>query len=145
MGQQVKIKKIRKRNGTEQAFDINKVKNAIMKANNSVDEQFRLNEPTFNSVINTLIGILNRYTVIDVETVQDFVEKTLMKYNCYEVAKSYVLYRDERRKNKLLTDEEEEIVSVCNPYHHNTFRFRAKFLARPLLRAWLRPWALHSV
>ena len=114
MGQQVKIKKIRKRNGTEQAFDINKVKNAIMKANNSVDEKFRLNEPTFNSVINTLIGILNRYTVIDVETVQDFVEKTLMKYNCYEVAKSYVLYRDERRKNKLLTDEEEKILAVCN-------------------------------
>ncbi len=119
MGQQVKIKKIRKRNGTEQAFDINKVKNAIMKANNSVDEQYRLNEPTFNSVINTLIGILNRYSVIDVETVQDFVEKTLMKYNCYEVAKSYVLYRDERRKNKLLTDEEEEIVSVCSTTNEN--------------------------
>lgn len=114
MGQQVKIKKIRKRNGTEQAFDINKVKNAITKANNSVDEQFRLNEPTFNSVINTLIGILNRYSVIDVETVQDFVEKTLMKYNCYEVAKSYVLYREERKKNKVLTDGEEKVVAVCN-------------------------------
>jgi len=114
MGQQVKTKKIRKRNGSEQAFDINKVKNAIKKANDSVEEEYRLNEPTFNSVINTLIGILNRYSVIDVETVQDFVEKTLMKYNCYHVAKSYVLYREERKKSKLLNDDEEKIVSICN-------------------------------
>lgn len=152
MGQQIKIKKIRKRNGTEQAFDINKVKNAILKANNSVEEQFRLNEPTFNSVINTLIGILNRYSVIDVETVQDFVEKTLMKYNCYAVAKSYVLYRDERKKRKLLDDDEEKIVSICHttnedvsgdnankrPTQNNTMRdyiagVKCKSIARKIL------------
>ena len=111
---QIKTQKIRKRNGTEQAFDIDKVKNAIKKANMSVEEQYRLNEPTFNSVIKTLIGIFNRYSVIDVETVQDFVEKALMKYNCYEVAKSYVLYRDERKKRKLLTEDEEKIVAICH-------------------------------
>lgn len=111
---QIKIQKIRKRNGAEQAFDINKVKNAIKKANMSVEEQYRLNEPTFNSVIKTLIGIFNRYSIIDVETVQDFVEKALMKYNCYEVAKSYVLYRDERKKRKLLTEDEEKIVAICH-------------------------------
>lgn len=109
----IKIQKIRKRDGSEQAFDIEKIKTAISKANASVDEQYRLNTPTFNSVINSLIGILNQFPIVDVETVQDFVEQTLMKYNCYEVAKSYVLYRDGRKRNKILTEEEEKIMSIC--------------------------------
>lgn len=117
--EQVKIKKIRKRNGTEQSFNIDKIRNAIQKANYSVPEEYRLNIPTFNSVVNTVIGMVNRYNVIDVETVQDFVEKALMKYNCYEVAKSYVLYRDSRKKNKILSDEDEEIVSICNASNEN--------------------------
>lgn len=35
-------------------------------------------------------------SVITVETVQDEVEKNLIKYNKYEVAKAYILYREKR-------------------------------------------------
>ena len=148
----IKTQKIRKRDGSEQPFNIEKIKVAITKANNSVEKQYQLNAPTFNSVINSLIGILNQFSIVDVETVQDFVEKTLMKYNCYEVAKSYVLYRDGRKRVKILSEEEEKIMAICSekneevcgdnankrPTQNNTMRdyiagVKCKTIARKIL------------
>lgn len=37
---------------------------------------------------------------IDVEYIQDIVEKTLMKYEKFEVAKAYILYRQEHKKQR---------------------------------------------
>ena len=37
-----------------------------------------------------------------------------MKHNCYDVAKSYVLYRDTHKKNKKFSPDEEKIIAVCN-------------------------------
>ena len=106
--------KIRKRNGQEQDFDQNKIKNAVAKANNSVDKELRLTEEKIDKVVKTTLDFLKGYSTVDVETIQDFVEKALMKHNCYDVAKSYVLYRDTHKKNKKFSLDEEKIISVCN-------------------------------
>ena len=44
----------------------------------------------------------------------DAVEKALMKHNHYEVAKSYVIYRDEHLKNKKYTPDEEKALAICS-------------------------------
>ena len=107
--------KIRKRNGQEQDFDVNKIRNAISKANKSVEEKLLLDEEKVEKVVETTLKFLKGYSTVDVETIQDFVEKSLMKHNCYDVAKSYVLYRDTHKRNrKRFTEDEEKIISICN-------------------------------
>lgn len=106
--------KIRKRNGQEQDFDENKIRNAINKANKSVDEKSQLDEEKIEKVVETTLKFLKGYSTVDVETIQDFVEKALMKHNCYDVAKAYVLYRDTHKRNKKFTEDEEKIISICN-------------------------------
>ena len=71
--------KIIKRNGAEVAFDIEKIVNAICKANNEVSEENRLSEKQIQTIaekVKALCGDLNR--AVNVEEVQDFVENQIM-------------------------------------------------------------------
>lgn len=106
--------KIRKRNGQEQDFDESKILNAITKANKSVEKEQQLSEDKIKKVMESTLNFLKGYSTVDVETIQDFVEKALMKHNCYDVAKSYVLYRDLHKRNKKFSEDEEKIISICN-------------------------------
>ena len=92
-----------KRDGTRVLFDPNKIVNAINKAMISVDGSLYETE-TAEEIAN----IIGRHTEdMTVEYIQDCVEKELMKSERPDVAKAYILYRDERsqvrdRKSKLI-------------------------------------------
>lgn len=108
------VEKVIKVNDSEQDFDIEKIRNAIIKANNSVSESSRMDDTAIEKVVSTVMKKLEGFTIISVEDIHDFVEQSLVRHNKYEVAKSYILYREEKRKNKKYTPHEEKCLSVIN-------------------------------
>lgn len=106
--------KVRKRNGNEEDFSLAKILNAVKKANNSVEKEKRMDDEKINQIVDFVQKKIKNFSTVDVETIQDFVEKALMNKNCYDIAKAYVLYRNERKNNRLYTDDEMKIISICN-------------------------------
>lgn len=94
---------IKKRDGTFVPFDNKKIENAILKAELS-DEKIE-NIDLLLQKITTDITEEN----MSVEDVQDIVEKTLMSFGYYKIAKNYILYREFRTRER---EKLEEIVSV---------------------------------
>ena len=93
-----------KRDGTRVLFDPNKIVKAINKAMISVDGA--LYETDTAEEIANLIS--NQNKDMSVEYIQDLVEQYLMKSERPDVAKAYILYRDQRtkartRNSKLIT------------------------------------------
>lgn len=86
-----------KRDGTRAVFDPNKIINAINKAMISVDGA--LYETDTAEEIADLIG--SRGKDMSVEFIQDLVENYLMKSERPDVAKAYILYREQRSKERI--------------------------------------------
>ena len=111
--------KVRKIDGREQDFDIEKIKNAVRKANNSLEKDKRISEEKINQIAEIVKNKLKNYSTVDVDTIHDTVEKTLMNKNYYDVAKAYVIFRNEKKKNKLYDDDEEKILNICSSTNEN--------------------------
>lgn len=99
--------KIRKRDGKIENFMQDKIVQAILKAYHTVDDKVEYSDvlPMAKHVESTLSG-----DIVDVEMIQDQVEKELMKEHP-EVAKHYILYRNWRtnerekaKKTKMIMD-----------------------------------------
>ena len=86
-----------KRDGTRVLFDPNKIVRAINKA--MVSAYGSVYETDTAEEIAEIIGGKN--TTLTVEQIQDLVEGYLMKSEYPEVAKSYILYRDKRSKERI--------------------------------------------
>ncbi|EAK9944898.1 anaerobic ribonucleoside triphosphate reductase [Campylobacter lari] len=90
----MKIKFIIKRDKSQVAFDIFKIKNAIFKANiNSTDE--KLNNDFLDKLCDEVVALLDEKRT-QVEQIQDKVEEVLIKNTLVNTAKSYILYRQKR-------------------------------------------------
>lgn len=93
------IWQIRKRNGSLVDFDINRIEMAIWKAFDACQAD-KWDIPMITADILQELEVIYRNrgpdNTITVETIQDEVEKNLIKYNKYEVAKTYILYREKR-------------------------------------------------
>lgn len=91
-------KNIIKRDGAIQSFDIEKITQAIYKAMLSVDKG-NLDDAKFVAQ-NVLLHLEKDNNPEEkypsVEKIQDIVEQELMKKEFYDVAKSYILYRQQR-------------------------------------------------
>lgn len=101
------IIKIQKRDGKIEMYDRDKIVSAILKAFHTVDDKVEYTDilPIAEAIETNITG-----EVTDVETIQDYVEKALMKENS-EVAKHYILYRnwrtnerEKRTKTKAIMD-----------------------------------------
>lgn len=87
---------IKKRDGRIVAFDILKIKTAILKAQNSIkDENLHIADELSEIVKNKLDDVFIS-DIPTVEQVQNIVEETLMSGGYTNVARQYVLYRNER-------------------------------------------------
>ena len=84
-----------KRSGKEVSFDESKIYNAIVKANESIDEKFeRLKEETIDKIVEEVLREChNLGRAVGVEEIQDFVEEQIFKFGAFKVAKSYITYR----------------------------------------------------
>ena len=104
--------KVYKRNGAEQDFCLDKIINAIKKANNAVSDDGKLTDEQFDKVVATVEKYLEPFDTVKVEDIQDLVEKALMKHNRYEIAKAYILFRDKKQNQKLYDDVDEQVLAI---------------------------------
>ena len=85
---------ITKRDGSKDRFSLDKIMNAIVKAFESV------NEPTDLGTISKILSHLDMHDDIKVEDIQNQVEEALMREGFYNVAKSFILYRQEHSEDR---------------------------------------------
>ena len=124
------ITEIRKRNGSISNFDQDKISNAIFKALEATDKPDKeLATELTNGVLNKLAehGFSAEYAP-SVEDIQDLVESTLIDQGHSDIARTYILYRHERRK---IRDEKMRILntktldSVAKAFDTNCLRVLA--------------------
>ena len=89
--------RIIKRNGKEVDFDVEKITNAISKANDEMDRIHQLSEYQIEAIADTIAHEVEKSThAVHVEDIQDMVETGIMEMRGYEVAQKYVRYRYKR-------------------------------------------------
>ena len=88
--------KVIKDNGDLEKFNINKIINAVNKAFKSCNKEM----PQYlYSMLNDIFSTLEGDT-IDIKEIQDKVENLLMNDKHFDVAKSYIIYRENHRKTR---------------------------------------------
>ena len=99
----MQIEEIYKRNHLKKPFLTEKITEAVLKAMKSVGEGGHEEAEKISSqVCSKLIERKNNipYYIPNVEEIQDLVEQTLMQSAYLNVAKSYILYRNEQTKKR---------------------------------------------
>ena len=92
------VTKIRKRDGREVPFNIEKIINAIFKATRAAgQEDYNTAMLLAEKVVKELHKDSDR-TVPGVEDIQDIVERVLIEEGHAKTAKEYILYRAERTR-----------------------------------------------
>jgi len=114
---QNKITKIRKRDGTIADFDQARITNAIFKAVTATGQG---DGNRSRKISDKVVQILNRRFKKDetpnVEQIQDIIEEVLILEGLVETAKSYILYREQRRKIREAITISEEAVEKIDQY-----------------------------
>lgn len=87
---------VKKRDGQIVRFNQSKIMDAISKANKSVGKKERANTNERKEIIKYIKSL--KLSEISVEEIQDIIEQKLMELNKFELAKKYILYREERTK-----------------------------------------------
>ena len=109
--------KIIKRSGTEVTFDIDKIVNAIRAANLEVEESSRLTDrQVVYAAQNVAEACEKAGHTVSVEEIQDLVEDEIMRLDCYEVARHYIIYRyvQSLKRQKNTTDDKILSLIECN-------------------------------
>lgn len=109
--------KIIKRNGSEVTFEVEKIVNAIAKANAEVPEDQRLTEREIQfASLNVTDECEKAGHTVTVEEVQDLVEDQLMALDRFEVARKYIIYRyiQNQKRHKNTTDDKILSLIECN-------------------------------
>lgn len=129
------IVQIRKRDGRIVNFEQSKISNAIYKALVATGKpDYPLAEKLATRVVQRLVAQGEKVGTPSVEDVQDMVESILIEEGLSETAKSYILYRHERRKvrdEKMKILNKKDLDEVDKAFDINSLRVLA---ARYLLR-----------
>ncbi|MDD4110738.1 MAG: ribonucleoside triphosphate reductase, partial [Clostridia bacterium] len=92
------IKQVYKRDGTFQKFNVDKIAEAIFKAAKACGGNDRTTAEKLAKEVEKLLEKKFGTRIPTVEEVQDTVEKVLIENRHAQVAKSYILYREQRKK-----------------------------------------------
>lgn len=105
--------KVIKRNGTEIDFDRNKIVAAIGKANAEESPLHQLSDYQIEAIAIKIEKEVSTIThAVNVENIQDMVEKGIMEMRGYEVAQKYVRYRYKRELERKSNTTDESILSL---------------------------------
>ena len=108
--------RIIKRNGSEEDFNIEKIINAVKKANGSGEHKF-LTDEQIEDVADYVEYKCNKIRrAVSVEEIQDMVEDQLMANGAFELARRYVRYRYNRSLVRKANTTDNRILSLieCN-------------------------------
>ena len=101
-----------KRDGSERDYSIDKIKQAIIKANKETDE---ISDDDLSKIVNYVLSECGKYKrAINVEEIQEIVENALMKYNKFETAKQYIKYRYQKELNRKQNTTDGQILATVN-------------------------------
>lgn len=101
--------KILKRDRTEEDFTLGKISNAIRRAFVACGET--MPEKEIETICKDIEAALQDRREVDVETIQDMVEKALMQAGYYQVAKKYILYREKRSEFREIINKFSKTIS----------------------------------
>lgn len=104
--------KVVKRSGELQEFSVDKLKNAIVYANNDVDAEERLDDTQVDSVVKGVIKRMKDFDQIKTEDINDLIESVLIKKNIASVAKAFILGRDKKKKDTKFSDLEQQVLTM---------------------------------
>ena len=111
--------KVIKRSGKEVNFDKTKIEQAILNANQSVDDKkFQLKPAQIEKIMNNVINKCESLgRAVHVEEIQDMVEEEIVRTGSYRVAKNYITYRyrhDLMRKSNTTDAQILSLIECCN-------------------------------
>lgn len=109
--------KIIKRSGQEVKFDINKIVEAIKKANLDTNEKNQLSDEVILECAKRVEKeCKNKGRILTVEEVQDLVEDQLMSVDAFDVARKYITYRYRRALARKANTTDQQILTLleCN-------------------------------
>ena len=108
--------KVIKRNGQEVTFNDEKIKIAVTKANNSVDELTkRLSNNQIECITRDVTDLCEGMgRAVGVEEIQDMVEFAIMKQGAFEVAKNYITYRYDRQLARQKNTTDDKVFSLID-------------------------------
>jgi len=93
------VKFIRKRDGQLQEWDQDRITIAISKAFKAVGRgSYQIAQELSDTVTGILMNQFGANGVATVEEIQELVENTIMDAEYYEVARAYILYREQRKQ-----------------------------------------------
>lgn len=106
------MKTILKRSGKVEALSKKKLFDSICNANNAVSEEDRLTKKQITRITESVIAFCEDLEEpIDIDTLEDIIEKKLMEAQGYEVAKRYITYRYEKERIRLNTSLTEKLTA----------------------------------
>lgn len=107
--------KIIKRDASEETFNVEKIINAITKANNASDNE--LTDDQINSIAHNIENDCEKINrTVTVEEVQDMVETYLMQEGAFNLARKYIKYRYDHAIMRSSNTTDSKILSLidCN-------------------------------
>ena len=114
MGLEVKTRVI-KRNGEEVDFRLEKIVNAIKKANEEVENIHKMNDFQIIAIAEKIAQQTEEFThAVNVEDIQDMVETGIMEMRGYEVAQKYVRYRYKRELTRKSNTTDNGILALID-------------------------------
>ena len=105
--------KMKKRKGKLVDFALEKIENAIKKAFDSKQVEY---DPAIVESVDKLISLTYTNVPVSVETIQDNVERVLMQFGYYDIAKTFILYREQRKSTRFV----KERIDYMNQYSQST-------------------------
>ena len=102
--------KVVKRDGRAVQYDRAKIVTAIQKANQETEVSERATDREIEQIL-TYIESKNRTRIL-VEDIQDMIEKKLMEYGRYQLAKIYIIYRYSRALVRKANTTDESILTL---------------------------------
>ena len=106
--------KIKKRDGREVDFNINKIKRAIQNANNETEKRSRLSSDDIIEIVNKVVALCQQFNrPVDVEEIQNMVEDELMHRNT-EIARRYIRFRYQKEIDRKQNTTDARIISTVD-------------------------------
>ena len=101
-----------KRSGKTEKLTSKKIFDSICNANNAVDKEYQLTQRQIKRITETVVAYCEDLEEpIEIDVLEDVIEKKLMEAQGYEVAKRYITYRYEKERIRLNTSLTEKLTA----------------------------------
>lgn len=94
--------KVIKRNGSYEEFDVSKIVNAVSKAYDSCN--MVVDDDVLKAIYDNFNPIIDSASAVSIDSIQNTVEGILMDFAPYEVAKAYIVYREQHKQARHTRD-----------------------------------------